>query len=135
MLLLLARCVVGSLSYEKMVRKQFGSPEAIQALAILYGRVEKEGAALKAAGAKSCAIPASWIPKEFSKDWACYFDDPNQVVAYFDDKGGLAAVEFDGTRCGVFISRDPGCCPASFHSLYRLSDKPLYITARVDDDE
>ncbi|HTQ31164.1 MAG TPA: hypothetical protein VMI53_08130 [Opitutaceae bacterium] len=120
-------------SFEKMVQDQFGSPQAIQALAALYGRVEKDGATLKPAGAKVRLIPEDWMPREFSEKWSGYFSESNEVVAYFDDNGRLSGIEFDGTRCGCYISRDPSRGPAHFSSLNRLSESPLYITGRVEE--
>jgi hypothetical protein len=57
------------------------------------------------------------------------------IAAYFDDKGALIAIELDATWGCCFISRDATRCPASFLSLYRLADKPLYVTAVVKDPE
>jgi hypothetical protein len=135
LVLLLLRFFAGSLSYEKMVRDDFGSPEAIRALATLYERVEKEGRTLEPAGASQRQIPQTWIPKEFLRSWGHYYSDVNQVVAYFDDRGSLVAIEFDGTRCGCYVSRDATRCPGGFGSLHRLATTPLYVTGRVAQNE
>jgi len=126
------RSVAGSTSYEKMVRDQFGSPEAIRALAALYEHVEADGHTLRPAAAKRRLIPQSWIPTEFAEAWRIYYDlDVNEVVAHFDDSGSLIAIEFDGSRCGCFVSRYSSRCPSSFDSLHRLATAPLYVTGRV----
>jgi hypothetical protein len=134
-LLVSARCIVGALSDENRLRKQFGSPKAIQALTEFYEHVEKDGATLKPAGAKSRPIPYGLIPStEFWIGWE-QLSRHKRIEAYFDDKGALIGIELVAEWGGCFISRDATRCPASFLSLYRLADKPLYVTAVVKDPE
>jgi hypothetical protein len=129
----LSRLAASTQSYETLVRREFGTPEAIQALTALYERVEKDGAALKQPGAKYCRIPQEWMPSDFAAKWEHYYNDVSQVAATFDDAGRLTSIEFDGSRCGCYISRDSTRCPSHFSSLHRIAERPLFITARVEE--
>ena len=132
-ILCLSRVAAGTQSFETMVRREFGSPEAMKALTALYERVEKEGATLKQPGARYCRIPEEWMPRDFAAQWAHYYNDVSEVVATFDDAGRLTSIEFDGSRCGCYISRDPTRCPSHFSSLHRMAERPLFVTARVEE--
>jgi hypothetical protein len=131
--LLAFKLVTPVISYEEMIRRHFGSPEAIRELGVLYDRVEKSGESLAPAGARVRDIPRDWMPEKFSFEWGTlyYRGEASRVVAHFDDHGGLVAIEFDGSRCGCYVSRDAARCPRQFRTLQRLSDGPLYVTGRV----
>jgi hypothetical protein len=126
--------LVGYWSYENQVRRHFASPEAIRALATLYERVEKEGRTLEPVGAKVRGIPYDWMPQEFSREWRLYYVGVSRVVALFDDRRELVAIEFQGSRCGCFVSRDAERCPSSFRTLERFAISPLFVTGRVGDN-
>jgi hypothetical protein len=129
--LLAFRIGAGSLSYEERVRAYFGSPDAIRSLAKLYERVESDGKTLEPAGARVRAIPRNWLPQESPGAWGFYYGEASRVIAHFDERGALVAIEFDGSRDGCYVSRDATRCPASFASLQRLAKSPLYVTGRV----
>ncbi len=123
-------------SYEEIVRRHFGTPEAVSALVALFDRVEKEGEMLQPAGARHRGIPQAWIRDDFTRTWSTYFQpDVSAVVAHFDDDGALSAIEFIGSRCGGYVSRDPERCPRTFSSLHRLATAPLYVTGVIYEDE
>jgi hypothetical protein len=127
--------LANSESYEKTARNQFGTPAAIHALRDLYTRLEKEGNTLGRPGEITRPIPQSWVPSEFTEKWSHFFSDVGQVVAHFDNQDNPVAIEFDGSRYGCYISRDPKRCPSSFTSLHRLAFGSLYITSRVGCNE
>jgi hypothetical protein len=133
--------------YDQAAKEQFGSPEAVAAIATLYSRLEAAPSdpALKVIKEKVSGfpsvrkIPRSWLPKEFSTLWSTSTDDApvefGNVLAYYDEKDNLLAIEFYGSRWGCFASRDATRCPSWFQSLHRLAEKPLYVTSRITGDE
>lgn len=133
--------------YEQDAKEQFGSPEAIAAIATLYSRLEiaPTDPALKVIQEKVSSfhrvrkIPRSWLPKEFSTLWGTSTDgesvDFGDVLAYYDEKDVLVGIEFYGSRWGCFASRDATRCPSWFQSLHRVAEEPLYVTSRITGDE
>jgi hypothetical protein len=84
-------------------------------------------------------VPKSWLPEQFSDFWGGVLNDSSvewgDVLAYYDERDALVGIEFFGSRYGCFVSRDATRCPSWFHTLRRLSERPLYITTRITENE
>lgn len=133
--------------YVEIARSKFDSPEAVQAIAELYARVEASSSdpgltriedyfLLRHRNVRR--IPKSWLPARFS-DWSSRSQDDSapspilnwgDVIAYYDEKEVLEGIEFYGSRYGCFASRSAMKCPPRFTRAVRIATKPIYVTVR-----
>jgi hypothetical protein len=133
--------------YREVARRQFASPGTIAAISSLYAKVEaaKSDPSLQVVESSLITypmirrIPKSWLPEQFSDFWGGVLNHSSvewgDVLAYYDERDVLVGIEFFGSRYGCFASRDSTRCPSWFHTLHRLSERPLYITTRISEDE
>lgn len=159
-------------SYEKWALNDIGTPQALNSLRALYERVESEPASsgiikdvetFRDLGprcpsfAHTRRIPGEWIPSQlrsvqgwgnkqadkFYSSGEVDFSLNHDVLAYYNEQNQLQGIEFDGSRYGCFISRDPDMClpwvgistPTAEKSpsdelWKRIADKPLCVTIR-----
>jgi len=136
------------MSYEGMARCDFGSAARIALLTGFFETCEKRPRTDFAEVPddpdvfnfpETRVIPNSAIPKELvDAGWGTY-DDPTwapsiswqSVLAHYDEKQQLRAIEFYGSRYGAFISRDPALKPRMPGELQQLAGAPVFITARI----
>lgn len=133
-------------SYLEQTKSQFGSQEGIKAVSELYSRIERSpnSPELKIVEetwlpvpkvATIRNVPRSWLSNHFNFMWGSPDNSEllhwGAVFAYYDQNEKLIGIEFLGSRYGCFASRDPQRCPASFVTLNRLAEKPLWITGRI----
>ncbi len=136
LVVLALRLALPDQSPEATARQMFGTPDAVAALSSLYERVERESSALTPVEARVRDIPQSWMPEAFAARWSTFYHpDTSAVYARFDDQGGLVAIEFIGSRFGIFVSRDPARSPPDFTSLHRFATSPIYVTGVLTDEE
>lgn len=133
--------------YREQARQDFAGPGKIALITDLYEKIETGNPAeiglvefenLEAGPFGfpiTRALPRDLIPKEFVFPWT---GPPGvsgahwwTVLAHYDTKNRLQAIEFYGSRYGAFISRDPTLRPKMGGDLERITGEPLYITARV----
>ena len=125
------------------MQRQFGTMEALLDLERLYARVESSpldpalGPAYgKPDAAKIRRVPRSWMPPRFAT-WGGHGDSeifvPGEVMVHYSPNDALVAIEFFG-RHGCFVSRDAAYLPSQFKALYRLAERPLFVTARILDE-
>lgn len=139
--------------YEGMAERDFGGPAKAGLLAALYEKIEGSDPAdlglvevdlIKPAEygfPKTRALPQDLIPKEcglwfghLASEEGPSLPSYGEVLAHYDGKDRLQAIEFHGSRYGGFVSRDPGLKPVFPGELKRLKDGPIYITARITGD-
>jgi hypothetical protein len=137
-----------AISYEGMARRDFGSPARITSITGFFETCEKRPRTDFAEVPddpdvfnfpETRVIPNSAIPKELIEaGWGTY-DDPRcapsiewqSVLAHYDEKQQLRAIEFYGSRYGALVSRDPALKPTMPGELQQLAGAPIYITTRV----
>ena len=136
------------MSYEEMARRDFGSPARIAAITGFFETSEKRPRTDFAEVPddpdvfnfpETRVIPNSAIPKELVEaGWGTYDDSRwapsirwQSVLAHYDEKQQLRAIEFYGSRYGALVSRDPALKPRMPGELRQLAGAPIFITARI----
>ncbi len=78
-------------------------------------------------------VPKSMIPHMFRDRWGVESASSHpifgDVVAYYDEAGGLFGIYFFRSRYGCFVSPDPFRSPPYFVHSRRISDGPVVVTA------
>ena len=125
---------------EQSMRREFGSHEAVYDLEAIFSRLERSphDAALGPAYTKSNSmktrrVPRSWMPQRFStwgRDGSGDVFVPGEVMAHYDASDSLVALEFFG-RHTCIVSRDASYLPSQFRTLYRVAERPIWVTVRI----
>jgi len=134
--------------YVERARLEFDTPEAIQAITLLYEKIESNPTdpSLKKITIGDpahrhpnvCRIPKLWLPEHFS-NWSLRNSENDaqnpilewgDVIAYFDKENVLEGIEFYQSRYGCFASRNAMKCPPSFTHAVRIATHPIYVIVR-----
>jgi hypothetical protein len=118
-------------SYEAMVRRYFGTPEAVAELTKLYGRVERE---MNRSTYPTGIVPQSWMPERFAEEWGLYYSFESRVGVQYTADGQVVALWFEGSRNGCVITRRPVEIPAIFGRSFPLATEPVYVSGWVGPD-
>ncbi len=132
-------------SVAEIARDEFGSPEALTAISALYSRIEAVplDPALTTIRDETLGypvirrVPDSWLPPPFSRPATSRnlstSTEYGDVLAYYDETGTFVGLEFYRIRYGCFVSRAATRGPARFNTLYRLTERPFFVSIWTQD--